>query len=172
MRRAIALSIVAHAIVGFGGRWVLHDAAPVDEVIDVELAPEAPKAEALPEEHERPPEQQAEHKGSDEAQEPASTAPKPAETEGVPVPVDAAVDAPPPIDAAPARWMRRRSGRMRPSMRRWSRKRPMLRSMRRSSRLQTMPRRRSPTTRRLRWSRPAPVPVQVQARAPKRLWQR
>src|SRR5205823_11525060 len=74
--RAIALSIVAHAIVGALGRWALPGSAPDDEVIDIEIAPEAPKVEALPEEHERPAEQgSAAHddKGSDT--EPASSTP-------------------------------------------------------------------------------------------------
>ncbi|HWU87896.1 MAG TPA: hypothetical protein VN253_11505, partial [Kofleriaceae bacterium] len=94
IRRALAWSMLGHAVVALVGWWALDPAPRAEvEVVDIEVAPPPPKAEALPAEQAKPPEQLAGRANEDEAPEPP---PKP---EGD-YAVDAAIDAPPPPDAA------------------------------------------------------------------------
>jgi hypothetical protein len=94
LRRALVVSVAVHAITGLIGRWAL---APADShettVVDIEVAPEAPKAEALPLEIDKPREVVAAAQETDE--------PKPPPEPVGEIPIDAGVDAPPdaPIDA-------------------------------------------------------------------------
>ncbi|MEO8703235.1 MAG: hypothetical protein ABI867_24525 [Kofleriaceae bacterium] len=94
---AFAVSIVLHVALVVVAYLVFdpRDEA-TKELVDIELAPEAPPVEALPEEVARPPEQGANPRDEDTT-DTASTVPEPAEPGGIVV--DAGVDAPP--DAPP-----------------------------------------------------------------------
>lgn len=91
--RAVAVSLVLHAVVAVA--WWLaarHEDREV-ELVDIELAPAPPKAEALPEEVAKPPEQVAAAAATAAATEPAGP------NEDDVAAIDAGVDAP--VDAAP-----------------------------------------------------------------------
>ena len=106
LQLAVVVSIVLHAVFG-SVAWVIHEplAHPKDELVDIEIAPLAPKAEALPAEVARAPEEGS--AATRDEVDPAATAvpvpPEPGEgfaiDAGVDAPPDAAPDAPP--DAAP-----------------------------------------------------------------------
>ena len=92
LSRAVLISALLHVGLVVAAWWLVKPVEPAREVVDIELAPPPPKAEALPQEVAKPP---ATDPGKPE---PASHEPAPAEhDEGAPV--DAGVDAP--IDAAP-----------------------------------------------------------------------
>lgn len=110
IRRAIVLSALAHAAALIAGWWAFDPDDPRRvELVDIEVAPPAPPAEALPAEVARAAEPLA-----PPADEPEAPAPPPEEPAGeVPIdagidaPIDAGLDAPPdagldaPIDAPP-----------------------------------------------------------------------
>jgi hypothetical protein len=111
LRRAIAISIAAHVALGVVGRWALPRGASDGDGagssgeladVDVDVAPEAPDVEALPEEHER-----AKAAAAAEEQAAAAAAREPEDRDGyAAAPVDAAiadapVDARVPVDARP-----------------------------------------------------------------------
>jgi len=105
LRRALAVSVLVHLVLGAVGHFVpkverKHEA----DLVDIEVAPLPPAVEALPEEVARVPEQGA--PGNDETDDPSAASTTPRQTdEGIPA--DAGVDAPPdappdaPIDAPP-----------------------------------------------------------------------
>ena len=98
LRRALVASAIVHLVIGGGGVWLSRDHETHEvELVDIEVAPEAPKAEALPEEIVRAQEKDLADSHDDE---PASAPPLPgdgvAEDAGVP---DATIDAM--IDARP-----------------------------------------------------------------------
>jgi hypothetical protein len=103
LRRAIAASAVAHAIAGALGSWALGPAPDRGaELVDIELAPPAPRAEALPPER-APLPAPPPASPPDPAPDPAPAPPPPpapaaARDAGVDAPADAASDAP--ADAA------------------------------------------------------------------------
>jgi hypothetical protein len=91
IRRAIALSLLAHAVVLLVGWWALE---PRDHkevaLVDIEVAPPPPKAEALPAEIAKAPEKLG------PADEPIAPAPpEPGDNVAVDAGIDAAPDAPP-----------------------------------------------------------------------------
>ncbi len=103
----IAVSVVLHAVLWVAGAG-LHPTRTVEtEVIDIEVTPEAPDVQALPEETETPPEERDTPASLDDPdQTAASTTPKDPTPEGYAVDAgipDAAPDAPPdaPPDARP-----------------------------------------------------------------------
>ena len=97
LSRGLVASVVVHVIGVIVMVWLLKpDEHHEVELVDIELAPPPPKAEALPAEVAKPPEQ--EPKGSADDTTPASTTDTPDKTEGS---IDAGVDAP--VDAKPAR---------------------------------------------------------------------
>ena len=95
---AIIGSIVAHLLLGIGGRVILPRGQPAADLVDVELAPEAPAVEALPEAKLRQEQEAAAAAAAREAPTPASTQPRPSD-DGYRGPLDASIDAAP--DAAP-----------------------------------------------------------------------
>ena len=105
LRRALVASAIVHLMIVGGGSWLSRDHETHEvELVDIEVAPEAPKAEALPEEIVRAQEKEL---ADSHADEPASAPPMPgegiAEDAGVPdATIDAAPDATPDasIDAA------------------------------------------------------------------------
>lgn len=103
LQRAVLVSIVLHAIFG-SAMWVVHPsrAKPEAELVDIELAPVAPKAEALPAEVARDQEDLDGKVDETDPSKAASTIPTPPE-ESSGYAVDAGIDAPPdaPPDATP-----------------------------------------------------------------------
>lgn len=103
------MSVLLHVVLGLAAWWVIDPTSrTTTEVVDIEVAPPPPIAEALPAEVARPPEAMP-AAGADQV-DPASTAPTPGEgyalDAGVDAPPDAAPDAPPvdaPVDARPRR---------------------------------------------------------------------
>ncbi|MGE3763466.1 MAG: hypothetical protein AB7L94_14495 [Kofleriaceae bacterium] len=101
LQRAVLISVVLHALFG-AVMWVVHPsrAKPDSELIDIEIAPIAPKAEALPAEVARTPEEDL--AGAPDDTDPstaASNVPTPPENDPSGFAIDAGIDAPP--DAAP-----------------------------------------------------------------------
>src|SRR5262245_52615065 len=73
LRRALAASVVLHAV-ALVAWWMIAPAAARDaELVDIEVAPTPPRPEALPPEVARPPLEQ--RSGHEDDREPASTAP-------------------------------------------------------------------------------------------------
>lgn len=107
LSRAVGVSIVAHVVVAI--LWwmtVAHSERRAPELVDIEIAPEPPKAEALPAEVAKPPESAPEAAAAAAAQEPTTEPSEPDDglalrDAGVDAPVDAGVDAP--VDARPKR---------------------------------------------------------------------
>jgi len=92
LARALAVSFALHVIVAIAWWWFAQPHAHREvELVDIEMAPPPPKAEALPAEVARPPEAPA------PTEEQAATAPEQHEDEALAI--DAGIDAP--IDAAP-----------------------------------------------------------------------
>jgi hypothetical protein len=92
--RALAVSAIVHLAFVISLHWLTVDEHHEVELVDIEMAPEPPKAEALPAEVEKPPEQAPTAK---DEQMPAATEPAPpSEPAAV---ADAGVDAP--VDAPP-----------------------------------------------------------------------
>jgi hypothetical protein len=100
LRRALVASAVLHVVLVGGGSWrsCTHETHEV-EVVDIEVAPEAPKAEALPEETVRAREKALAEAHDDEAASAPANGESTVEDAGVPdAAPDAAVDAA--LDAA------------------------------------------------------------------------
>jgi hypothetical protein len=108
LSRAVVLSALLHVGLVAAAYFVVKPVEPAKEVVDIELAPPPPKAEALPAEVEKPP---AAEQGTAQA---ASQEPAPASEEGMPIdagidaPTDAATDAAidAPVDASPKKKKR------------------------------------------------------------------
>ncbi len=104
-RRALAVSVLLHILLGAVAAVLVKPIDRVEtELVDIEVAPLPPIAEALPAEVARPPEETP-PPGTDRI-DPASTVPEPPpEAFAVDAGVDAPPDAPPdaPVDAAPKR---------------------------------------------------------------------
>ena len=107
LRRGLMVSLLLHLVLGTLAVFVFKPPHHVDtELVDIEVAPLPPKAEALPAEVAKPPDQPP-AAGSDDVAAASTTPPPPAETlaidAGVDAPPDAAPDAPPdaPPDAKP-----------------------------------------------------------------------
>src|SRR3569623_2336383 len=104
LSRAVLVSALLHVVLAIGLWFVAKPAAPEPELVDIELAPPPPNAEALPEEVAKPP---ATDPGAGAHDEAAAEDRASHEEEGAPIdagiaaPVDAAVDAP--LDAAKRR---------------------------------------------------------------------
>ena len=95
LRRGLMVSLLLHLVLGTLAVFVFKPPHHVDtELVDIEVAPLPPKAEALPAEVAKPPDQPP-AAGSDDVAAASTTPPPPAET----LAIDAGVDAPP--DAAP-----------------------------------------------------------------------
>ncbi|MGE0870005.1 MAG: hypothetical protein AB7P03_15685 [Kofleriaceae bacterium] len=106
LRRALAVSLVLHLVIGLIGALSIPSAQHAElELVDIEVAPPPPEAEALPPEVARPPEEDHAASQPDEPAIPAPPEPGdgPADA-GVDGPRDAPPDAPPdapkPVDAA------------------------------------------------------------------------
>ena len=103
LSRAFVVSLLAHLVLlVVVVKWLNRDPEHEVELVDIEVAPAPPIAEALPEEVAKQVEQAAEDKAKEAA---AAAATEPAQKEtGEGVAIDAGVDAPPDaaIDAAPA----------------------------------------------------------------------
>src|SRR3569623_1359048 len=56
LSRAVLVSAVLHVVLAALCWWIVKPEAPEPELVDIELAPPPPKAEALPEEVAKPPE--------------------------------------------------------------------------------------------------------------------
>jgi hypothetical protein len=96
IRRAIVWSVLAHAVIGLAGWWALDPKQRTEtEVVDIEMAPPPPKAEALPPEEVRK-QEEAKAAGDEGAKEPE---PKEKGDYAVDAGIDAPVDAP--VDARP-----------------------------------------------------------------------
>lgn len=96
LSRAVLVSALLHVVLAVGLWFVAKPATPATEVVDIELAPPPPKAEALPEEVAKPP---ATDRGAGaQPTEPDDHASHEPGSHEEAAPVDAAVDAP--ADAA------------------------------------------------------------------------
>src|SRR5262245_45732404 len=72
LRRALAVSVLPHGALGRGGWWAGAPERPADlEPIDIEIAPPAPKAEALPPEIARRRDEQLAQQGQEASEVPA-----------------------------------------------------------------------------------------------------
>ncbi len=101
VRRGLAVSVLLHILLGAAAAVLVKPTDRVEtELVDIEVAPLPPIAEALPAEVARPPDQTP-PPGTDQI-DPASTAPTPPPEAFA---IDAGVDSPPdaPVDAAPKR---------------------------------------------------------------------
>jgi hypothetical protein len=104
IQRAVLVSLVLHALFGSFMSFVQPSRAKPDaELVDIEMAPIAPKAEALPAEVARAPEDLAGARDETDPANAASTIPAPPEDDTSGFATDAGVDAPPdaPVDAPP-----------------------------------------------------------------------
>ncbi|HSN27737.1 MAG TPA: hypothetical protein VLT45_15705, partial [Kofleriaceae bacterium] len=100
LSRAVLVSALLHVVAAIVLWLVAKPAAPEPEVVDIELAPPPPQAEALPEEVARPP---STDPGAGAHDEPTPSEPTATHDDSEGAPVDAGIDAPvdAAIDAAP-----------------------------------------------------------------------
>jgi hypothetical protein len=96
LSRAVLVSALVHVGLVIAAWWLVKPAEPAKEIVDIELAPPPPKAEALPAEVSRP---MPAEQGPPQA---ASHEPAPEPEEGAPI--DAGIDAP--VDAPPKKKKR------------------------------------------------------------------